>query len=190
VNESSPFLDSTLNSVSPRAELSLPPPDFHPVVGKVIKAWFGPHVVHGDVALSQAQKNGLLYEKKAIASLTALFEGWPIERGTWIGFRDSGKGGMRVCQPDLFVRLSPDRILLLEVKARHSLLAWWQLRRLYQPVLEALYPKAKIIVSEVTKSYSHDVPMPESVEVFFSPQPWMDWVVEGHKKFAILQLKV
>lgn len=80
----------------------------------------------------------------------------------WIKFFADGK--WRWCQPDglLFVPQS-GRVIIVEVKYQHTSDAWWQVRQLYQPVLEfMLLPELWTFEAcEVVKWYDPAVYFPE-----------------------------
>jgi hypothetical protein len=82
----------------------------------------------------------------------------------WIKFFAEGK--WRWCQPDglLFVP-ALGKIIIVEIKYQHTTDAWWQVRHLYQPVLEFLMPPRlwKYEVCEVVKWYDPAVVFPESL---------------------------
>lgn len=114
-------------------------------------------------AQSAAQKAGLRYEEKAQAFLRSKFP--DVRLSTMLHFCDDS--GPRRCVPDAFLSL-PDRTIAFEIKSQHMPESWWQLRKLYAPVLEALYSKPVLCV-EMTKSYDPAVPFPELHQVFYNP---------------------
>ena len=81
---------------------------------------------------------GVQYEKKVHAYLEG-FYGERYVSNPWLRFFADGK--WRWCQPDgLLFDLKSGRITIVEVKYQHTADAWWQVRRLYQPVLEKIFP--------------------------------------------------
>lgn len=82
----------------------------------------------------------------------------------WLRFFADGK--WRWCQPDgvLFVP-GAGRIVIVEIKYQHTPDAWWQVRHLYQPVLEHIFPPSlwEYEVCEVVKWFDPHVAFPERV---------------------------
>lgn len=70
--------------------------------------------------------------------------------------------GWKTCRPDgvLFIE---DTFTVFEVKTRHTEAAWWQLWRLYIPVLQLLYPHRRPVAVEVTRSFDPTEPFPPPV---------------------------
>jgi hypothetical protein len=90
-------------------------------------------------------------------SLSAAFsnEYWPEPR---ISFIDDS--GARNCYPDGLLIINPF-VFVLEIKIQHMPEAWWQLRRLYLPLLRQQFPVVGGI--EIVKSYDPAMPFPEPV---------------------------
>jgi len=65
-----------------------------------------------------------------------------------------------------------DRILVFEIKFQHMPEAWWQLVKLYRPVLEA-YKPVPVVTVEVCRSYDPAQPFPEHV-VLINPDSLME----------------
>lgn len=81
---------------------------------------------------------GLRYERKAQAML---LDTYPLQYipGCFIEYRQNN-GKLEYCQPDGFLLdMNKGLITLIEIKLRHTELAWWQLFHLYGPVLEYLF---------------------------------------------------
>lgn len=144
--------------------MSLPPQPsrFQPARG-ILRAEFTtpPFLRHKRYSGRRAQ--GVRYEK-----LVQEYLGWRYGDlylpSPWIKFFAEGK--WRWCQPDgvLFVP-EQGRIVIVEVKYQHTLDAWWQVRHLYQPVLEHMFPNLlwKYEVCEVVKWYDPAIQYPERV---------------------------
>lgn len=83
---------------------------------------------------------GIKYEKKVHAHLSSVYSDRYMP-SQWVRFRSSDDGGkIRWCQTDGVLVDPVARILtIVEVKYSHTELAWWQLFRLYLPVLERLF---------------------------------------------------
>lgn len=86
----------------------------------------------------------------------------PLLPGPWIEFQEQENPRPRFCQPDgLLFDPWTGRIILLEVKYQHTPDAWWQLRKLYAPVIEYLFPHYEVACVEVVKWFDPAVVFPE-----------------------------
>lgn len=154
----------------PPSELKLRaarPKGFKPALG-VVEAGFlnrlPPKGLRGR-ANTASQKAGKRYEARALEHLALLFP--KMQAQPWLEFTDLH--GRRLCQPDAlaaqasFAGSSEPEVLIFEIKLGHNIMAYWQLRRLYQPVISILYPDCKIRVCEIVKSFDPAVPWPEEV---------------------------
>lgn len=84
----------------------------------------------------------------------------------WLNFL--GSRGVHWCQPDgLLFDIQRGVIAIVEIKYQHTTDAWWQLRRLYEPVLSALFPPSlwRFTVVEIVKWYDPQVPWPEPIRM-------------------------
>lgn len=81
---------------------------------------------------------GVKYERRVHAWLSARF-GVDYMPSQWLRYR-AADGKVRWCQPDgVYVERSTKTLTIIEVKYSHTETAWWQLFRLYLPVLERLF---------------------------------------------------
>lgn len=133
----------------------------------ILEAFFSaPPTLRGDSLRTAARRAGISYEKRVHAALEEVF-GDSYRRAPWIQFLDSR--GRRWCQPDAIVvnnDLFEPSATIFEIKVRATVLAWWQLRRLYEPVVRHLLgEKFRIRVAMVTRFYDPDVKFPEDVHV-------------------------
>ncbi len=53
----------------------------------------------------------------------------------------------------------------MEVKYQHTPDAWWQLRRLYAPLVEHIFPHYSVHLVEVCKWFDPAVPFPERFDM-------------------------
>jgi hypothetical protein len=135
-----------------------PPPRFRAPVGEVRNVRLKVTGVSTQRGNTPAKHAGILYERKAQDHLQEL---WPhYQRSPTLHFVDDG--GARTCIPDGLL-LWEDRAIIFEIKSQHMPEAWWQLRRLYQPVVEALYPAAYVQLIEVVRSFDVAMPFPTSI---------------------------
>lgn len=113
-----------------------------------------------------AKAAGLRYEaavKKYLRKELSL-----VQFGVWWGYSDDL--GWRKCQMDGLVEVN-GVFTIIEVKGRHTSDAWWQLRRLYEPVLRSLGVE-KINLLEVCRSFDPAVAFPEEVELVGDVKEW------------------
>lgn len=110
---------------------------------------------------TEAQKQGLRYERKAHQHFSTIFPG-RYGGGQWITFREKHSGRVRWAQPDgLIVDYRRELIIILEMKIRHGDYAWWTLRYLYEPLVEFLFPSWRVACCEVVRWFDPAVPWPE-----------------------------
>lgn len=107
-----------------------------------------------------AQRAGRRYEKKALGHLASVL-GRGFDPSRWFKFYDGTK--LRFCQVDGLLRVGED-VVIFEVKIGFTADAWWQLRRLYEPVVRvALNPK-RVDLVVVCRSFDPAVAFPEPYE--------------------------
>lgn len=138
-----------------------------------------------EVPPTPAQRAGLVYERKALAWLDSTFADLRCKQ--WIRFDDDTGG--RLCQPDAYVVIGP-RVVVFEVKVRHTASAYQQLKHLYIPVLRTQFgPRADIVGVEVTKSYDGRVATPEEPRFLLDTKGLMAWLDESPRResWAALQ---
>lgn len=83
-----------------------------------------------------------------------------LRLGQWLEFVD--KSGKRWCQVDALMLDREKKVgIIYEVKYQHTSDAWWQLRHLYLPVLEAAAPEIRWGLMEIVHWYDPQVPFPE-----------------------------
>jgi len=63
---------------------------------------------------------------------------------------------------------APGAIIIIETKRLHTPNAWFQLRKLYQPVLRALFPVEEIRVCEICNLYDPQGAFPEPITLIDS----------------------
>lgn len=107
---------------------------------------------------SVAQKAGIRYEAGFHKLLNSQH---PCDYAT---FRDQmftfqTPKGPRWCKPDGLLLFGGDRGILFEVKYRHTSDSWWQLWKLYKPVVERFYG-IEVICCEVCKFFDPGIEYP------------------------------
>ncbi len=114
--------------------------------------------------MSPSKRRGKVFECQALACLeeAGLFD--LFVPSPWMEFEEPRS--RRICQPDAigFHEGSGGPVAtIIEIKLRHCIMAYWQLRRLYAPVVQAAFPAYEIRVCELTRSFDSSVPWPEEI---------------------------
>ena len=120
---------------------SCPAPNNFRSAGSVHKARFvceTPQFADTPVPSRGSFANGARYEARAQAHLLANYPDNYVP-SPWIQF--ATQTGLRYCQPDgLFFDLPRAQLTIIEIKLKHTARAWWQLQRLYLPVVKEIFP--------------------------------------------------
>lgn len=145
--------------MTPRAPLR--PAGFKPVVGELDYAFLSdtPPSFIKRSRYTGRRAEGVRYERKAQVMLKERY-GQPYIPSPWLCFSEDGR--VRWCQPDgllLYPRLN--RGIILEIKYSHTPRAWWQVRKLYTPVLQKLMPGIEFRACEIVKWFDPAVVFPE-----------------------------
>ena len=116
-----------------------PPSSFHPA-GEVVTAELSPRLLFPlPKRISKARKEGLKYEARIQQLLARSFPNLYV-LGPWLKFSSKHRSKPSWCQPDtILIDIVRGTITVIEIKTRHTSAAWWQLQRLYIPVLKALF---------------------------------------------------
>ena len=132
---------------------------------------------------SAAKRAGLRYEEQVQQFLAGLFPN-NYQASPEVHFRDDR--GWRLCIPD-GVMLCSDRTLVVEIKSQHMPEAWWQLKRLYEPVVAAWRP-LPVQCLEVVKSFDPAMPFPCRVTLV---EDLVSWISEPPTaNFGVFQWKI
>lgn len=107
---------------------------------------------------SAAQRAGIRYERKALEFLTRNVPGF--RQQPWFKFV-AENGNLRWCQPDGILPLDRYGVVVFEVKVTFTSDAWWQLRKLYEPVLKRALGVDRVVPCLVCKNFDPAVPFPE-----------------------------
>jgi hypothetical protein len=111
------------------------------------------------------------YEQKAHRYLNGRY-GVEYIPSPWFTFREQADDRTRWCQPD-GILLCPTRgvLTIIEVKYQHTSDAWWQVVRLYLPVLQALFPPKlwSYRMCELVKWYDPATAFPQAIRL--TPDP-------------------
>lgn len=148
-----------------------PPRSFKPIVGKPTHVrWLNAKIFGGASAgRTSAQQNGLRYEAKVQDHLKKRF---PVDYHIQasLSFRDDT--GPRIVVPDGVLLRRRDAVIF-EIKSQHMPEAWWQLSRLYKPVLEEFW-KGPITCCEVVRSFDPSIGFPEPIKLCHSIDDVLD----------------
>lgn len=157
------------NNLSNFQGLCPPPHRFRPA-GKVAEAEFclPPSFVRTWRPKNKkqtARERGLAYERKAHKYIEREFPDTCII-GPWIKFKNLGQETFSYCQPDaLVLDLRNNSITVIEIKLKHTSDAWWQVRRLYTPVVQHIFgPSWNYIAIEMAKWFDPHTKFPERFE--------------------------
>ena len=150
-----------------------PPKKFHAAVD-VRSAWLldsqPPFIKRGKLTGRFAQ--GVRYEREVQEYLSTLALGRIDIRylaSPWIEFWD--KSGKRWCQPDaILVQPAAHLGIIIEVKYQHTEQAYFQLRHLYTPVVEKLFPDIQFGLVEIVHWHDNLTIFPEPYD--FTPDPF------------------
>ena len=107
---------------------------------------------------------GIKYERRAQLFLAESL-GPEYIPSPWLRFRLRGDSTLHWCQPDgIFFDVRAGQITIVEIKYQHCADAWFQLNRLYLPVLQKMFPRSMwdFATIEVVKWYdcATEVPQP------------------------------
>ena len=134
----------------------LPPRSFKGIKGTPTNVRFGgtPRAPCGHTA---AQKLGLAYEQRVIDVLEAIY-GDNFRAAPSILYED--RSGTRMAIPDGILRIDSS-LVVIECKLSHCEKAWWQLTRLYAPLLLRLaVPGTRISTVEVCRTFDPAITFP------------------------------
>lgn len=114
--------------------------------GTVVSAFFIPDAPPRPTGVQRTSvKSGLRYEKKVFDHLRWLYQE-NVRIQPWLQYENSHYT-RRTCQPDALI-LYEDKLVIFEVKRTHSLDSWFQLEKIYSPVLRQIFPdKPQLLVS-------------------------------------------
>lgn len=127
------------------------------------------------------KRQGINYEKKAqdyvefsLAQRRLSAGNLQYLRSPWLCYRIVGRQDIFYCQPDGIILDSEQRkLVILEMKLSHTAHAWYQIRKLYQPVLSLIYPDYSMAALEIVRWLDPHVPFPETFK-FVDDVVWFD----------------
>lgn len=145
--------DGLVRSVGPP---NRPPRGIYIPRGPISNVRFGGHVPTSK-GRTGAQKAGLAFESKVHDVLEAIYE-VDYRRSPSVLFED--RSGLHRAIPDGILKVGAD-LVIVEIKLRHTSRAWWQLKRLYEPLLRTMVVRGtQVFCVEIVRSYDPDEPFP------------------------------
>ena len=147
-----------------------PPARFHPA-GEVLSASFSiePPPFIRPYKLTGSRRLGVKYEAKGHDHMDRVAPGRYVP-GPW--FRYINKAGSYWCQPDgLLFDFNRGIITIVEFKLKHTSDAWWQTRRLYEPVVSKVFGLStwRYSICEIVKWFDGETSFPESFNMARDP---------------------
>ena len=132
---------------------------------------------------SAAQRLGLKYEKDVCSELLTTLD--PVKGSLLFqpAFRfNAGRAFDEHAIPDI-VYLAPSNVItIFEIKLKHTADAWYQLRKLYRPIVAKAYPGHAINLCEVCKWYDPSIKLIGETEIV--DNLW-DWTNKPQTGFGI-----
>lgn len=120
--------------------------------------------------LTGVRRQGIKYEQRAHEWLLGLYPQKYVP-SPWFQFIDDTSNKIQWCQPDgLLIDVRAGRIVVVEIKLKHTSDAWWQLYHKYLPVVHHTFgPLFKYCAAEVVKWYDCAIPFPGDIAM--GPDP-------------------
>lgn len=165
-----------------------PPPRFRALQGTPRNVTVHPGKLADVPTGTAAQRAGLRYEAKVQQQLFIRL-GYNYEISPFIHFTDDS--GARTCIPDGIYRSSGTRardryFIIFEIKSQHMPEAWWQLERLYRPLLEH-HSQFKVFCCEICRSYDPAMPFPAKTKLVTDLEAY---VRDPFPEFGVLSWKL
>lgn len=138
-----------------------------------------PPFASSSLRVTGAKRQGLNYEKRAQAYVEMQLAQKRISnpdleymKSPWLCFKALGNNGRTsYCQPDgLILDLAERHCVIVEIKLQHTAEAYWQVRKLYQPVLQVIYPTFTFSALEIVKWLDPHIKFPEAFK--FAEDIW------------------
>jgi hypothetical protein len=152
-----------LGSGTAKASAPLPPDNLYlPLLG-VSAAWQSEEQPYAGrrTRNSAAQRAGLAYQRRVGEFLAGRDSNWRVLSSPWFAYCDWGGGKRRYCQPDFILADdSNSTAVLVEVKIRWTPAAWWQLEKLYLPVVRASKRWENLLLLCISRGYDPAIPAP------------------------------
>jgi len=107
--------------------------------------------------LTGVKRAGVLYEKRVAEYMKAIYGEDNVLHGQWYNYKD--RRGEGYCQSDIVILPHGDNkeIIIMECKLKSRKIAQIQLRYLYRPIIQHLYPNNPIIMVQVCKFLNKEI---------------------------------
>lgn len=103
-----------------------------------------------------AKANGQRFERRVHAALLERYPDKYVEN-PWLSYRYDSRDRLRLCQPDaLYIDIAGGLIVVIEVKLKHGVRAWEQLR-VYAPIVEHIFKDFEVRLIEVVKWFDPQI---------------------------------
>ena len=130
---------------------------------------------------SNAISRGLDYEERVHRAFKTKYGKYYVSNA-WIAYRETKTGKKRYASPDAVLFFPEEkRIKLIEIKLTHTIRAWWQLRKMYEPLIRKIFPGWKVEVVEVCSKYFKTT-WPEKID-------WIYSIEDPVSNFGVLKLE-
>jgi hypothetical protein len=146
----------------------VPPPHFKPLGKSLSQVRFGNSDYQTATGLSDAQRAGLRYERDFNIYMSKEFPDYVP--GPHIHFYSDEAA--RTVQPDGVLAFS-EVVYVFEIKYQHVPEAWWQLVKLYRPLVERIFVGKPVRCVEVCRSYDPATGFPCDVELIDDLSKWL-----------------
>ena len=116
-------------------------------------------------------REGLKYERLAHEELTRRYPSSYVP-SLWLEYEVAEDSYMHRCQPDgLLFNFTASKIIVVEIKLKHTEQAYWQLRNLYLPVLSLIFPPRlwELVPCEVVKWFDPSTSFPVPIQLCREP---------------------
>lgn len=111
------------------------------------------------------RRKGVKYEERAHKYIKSIY-GDAYIQSPWFQYQEKEEVRVRYCQPDgLLYDYKLRRVVIVEIKLRHTEKAWWQLRHKYGPIIHCVFPWIEIAYVEFVQWFDVGIPFPEAVNL-------------------------
>ncbi len=135
--------------------------------------------------LSKVQKQGLSFENRVQKFLQKeqLNSNWLFLKNRWFAYKTEGKHHWQYAEMDGIIIVPEElRVLIVEVKLKHSNLAYRQMNNLYRPILQHLQPVWRVDMLEVVRYC-------DRFDLAVEPYGTVQEVVESDLSYSLLELE-
>lgn len=146
----------------------VPPPHFKPLGKSLSNIRLSDNPYKVASGLTVAQRVGLRYERDFNVKMGREYPSY--RAGAYIHF-DSDSAA-RTVQPDGILEFEKV-VYIFEIKYQHVPEAWWQLTKLYRPLVERVFKQKPVRCVEVCRSYDPATGFPCEIELISDLAGWL-----------------